>query len=130
MMGNVEVYIDGEWGYVCDDDWDLLEATVVCNQLGYTGVAQALSFAPFGFGNGTLHLDNLACFGNEASLQDCNASDIHDCGPFEAAGVICSYPGKLRRKELCVFQNKMGVILIQLIALVGFVNLQALDKIK
>ena len=35
--GRVEVCIDNQWGTVCDNNWGSTDATMVCEQLGYTG---------------------------------------------------------------------------------------------
>ncbi|KAL6099416.1 cd6 [Pungitius sinensis] len=90
--GRVELWTDGGWGTVCDDQWDPRDADVVCGQLG---CGYALSVAgqggPFPPGRGPIHLDELNCTGREQNLWTCPAAQgENDCGHKEDAGVVCS----------------------------------------
>ncbi len=86
----MEVYVDGQWGTVCDDLWDINEADVVCRELGYPGGAiHAYLSAHFGQGTDPILMDNMECSGNENSLHDCNHVTSHNCGHHEDAGVVC-----------------------------------------
>lgn len=98
--GRVEIFHDSQWGTVCDDGWDDTDAAVVCNQLGYTDGADAFSSARFGQGSGNIWLDDLACSGNEATIQDCGSRGwgSHNCGHGEDAGVRCFVVGELCSK--------------------------------
>ena len=92
----MEVYHNGRWGTVCDDDWDINDARVVCRQLGFPDAEAALKSAKFGPGTGTIWLDNVECKGFEPSLSSCahEGWGRHNCGHHEDAGVRCNVAGE------------------------------------
>lgn len=50
--GRVEVFYNGEWGTVCDDDFSIYAAKVVCKQLGFVDAESWSPSAKFGKGEG------------------------------------------------------------------------------
>lgn len=90
--GRVEVFYNHTWGTVCDDDWDLSNAAVVCRELGYEEAEEALSRAAFGPGDELqILLDNVNCAGDEKTVLDCFhfGFGTHNCNHGEDAGVRC-----------------------------------------
>ncbi|XP_067396954.1 deleted in malignant brain tumors 1 protein-like, partial [Emydura macquarii macquarii] len=90
--GRVEVLHNDQWGTVCDDNWDLIDAGVVCRQLGCGTALSAPQGARFGRGSDRIWLDNVHCIGAEAGLTECRARPwgVHNCHHGEDAGVVCS----------------------------------------
>ncbi|XP_011630840.1 uncharacterized protein LOC105422952 isoform X2 [Pogonomyrmex barbatus] len=92
--GRVEVKILGYWGQVCDDGFGMINADVICKELGFE--LGALEVRPGGFyGNldppTRFMVDQLKCRGNETTLRECdfNGWGVHNCQPEEAVGIVC-----------------------------------------
>ncbi|XP_041484694.1 deleted in malignant brain tumors 1 protein-like [Lytechinus variegatus] len=89
--GRVEILYLGTWGTVCDDNWDLNDANVVCRMLGFER-AESYSCCPaFGPGTGPILLDEVECEGTESNIGHCRRSDYetHNCDHSEDVGVSC-----------------------------------------
>ncbi|XP_073694072.1 scavenger receptor cysteine-rich type 1 protein M130-like [Garra rufa] len=90
--GRLEVYHNAVWGSVCDDQWDISDAQVVCRQLGCGAALRADGNSVFGAGQGVVWLNRVECRGNEIHLWDCPLSlnNHTDCSHKEHAGLTCA----------------------------------------
>lgn len=90
--GRVEILHDGQWGTVCDDEWDIRDAQVVCREMNCGTALTVKRSAFYGQGQGEIWLDDINCKGNETSLLHCQRPSFgeNNCGHGEDAGVTCS----------------------------------------
>ena len=90
--GRVEVYHNDEWGTVCDNGWDLNDARVVCNELGFGNAIDAKHDAFYGQGRGSVWLRYLQCVGTELTIGNCSHSGwgTSSCSHYQDAGVKCA----------------------------------------
>ncbi|KAL8176298.1 UNVERIFIED_CONTAM: hypothetical protein K2H54_030365 [Gekko kuhli] len=111
--GRVEIYHEGIWGTICDDDWDLGDASVVCHYLGCGNALSAPQSAHFGAGSGRIWLDNVNCTGTENAISECPAKPWgeNDCSHSEDASVVCGEVRLVNGPNRCsgtveVYRNK------------------------
>ena len=55
LEGRVEVRFQNVWGTICDDDWGVVDASVVCRELGFLRASEAPTGAHFGQGKCALN---------------------------------------------------------------------------
>ena len=96
------MYYGGQWDRVCNSDWDINDAKVACQELGYAGAISAkYSRATHNFST-TAILDGALCTGEELHLLDCPrfvplSNVTTDClGNY--AGVTCTSKCNLQLK--------------------------------
>ncbi|XP_067260758.1 T-cell differentiation antigen CD6 isoform X2 [Chanodichthys erythropterus] len=87
--GRVELLHSGQWGTVCDDEFNIISGQVVCAQLR-CGSAKRVDF--FGAGRGDIHISKMKCNGTERNLWECGPinNTAGYCGHKEDAGIVCS----------------------------------------
>eukprot|EP00435_Cladocopium_sp_Y103_P033438 s2403_g8.t1 len=88
--GRLEIYHNHQWGTVCDDNFDDVDALVVCRQLGFSTGRSLGNSVPEGAG--PIWMDEVNCLGNETRLDQCSFLNWgeHDCAHSEDVGVDCT----------------------------------------
>ncbi|ESO87847.1 hypothetical protein LOTGIDRAFT_193984, partial [Lottia gigantea] len=92
--GTVVIYHNRKWGSICDDEWDMRDARVTCQQLGFPGAKKAARRSEFGRGRRRMWMSRVRCSGFESQLRYCMffgwGRIRHRCrGGWRSAGVVC-----------------------------------------
>ena len=105
--GRIEFFdkYHNDYKQVCDRNWDLNDANVICHQLGYPGAIRATTRSYFTYQSDsstsqqiTAIFNNVDCTGVEESIFDCqdifgmplDISTLDSCPSQSSAGVICN----------------------------------------
>ena len=90
--GIVEMFFLGQWTTVCNRyTWDMSDAAVVCQQLGYSGAVAAPHGSTFNveYQRRPYGVYNVQCSGYEVNITYCEKYFSERCS-LNFAGVICS----------------------------------------
>jgi deleted-in-malignant-brain-tumors protein 1 len=91
--GLTEICFNGRWGAICEGGWDVADATVFCNQLGFPGNSVIpVGNSYFSSSSGPIFLSGVACDGTETELVECfdiTKIGTHNCDDSSHAGVSC-----------------------------------------
>ena len=83
------MFVDGK--PICDDNWDLRDAQVVCGMLNFPGAVAATRRSAFGQVRLPFGRNWVGCEGNETDIRDCwhRTDTSFNCDGGSAAGVVC-----------------------------------------
>lgn len=70
LQGRVEVRLNDNWGQVCGDGFNSVDAGVVCKELGHDGNG-GLETGQHGIGGTPIVIGQVSCSGSESSILDC-----------------------------------------------------------
>ncbi|CAG2220763.1 unnamed protein product [Mytilus edulis] len=92
VSGILEVFYNGIWGTVCDDNFDDIDARVACKELGYND-GYFVGSQEYRYNvKRTIWLDNVDCLGNEDKLVHCTHAGwgVENCSPYEHVKIKCN----------------------------------------
>lgn len=89
--GRVEIFHNQRWGAVCEKNWDMPDAQVVCREVGCGDAVSTPAGETFGRVSGPAWMDQVNCTGHEDTLSKCPAKPLgeQNCGN-KYAGVTCA----------------------------------------
>ncbi|XP_027855237.1 scavenger receptor cysteine-rich type 1 protein M130-like isoform X2 [Xiphophorus couchianus] len=90
--GRLEVKTNQSWSSVCEKDFDLQDAEVVCREIG-CGPPSVHQGALYGEAEAPVGSREFLCEGSESALLNCSSrksSGRNSCSPGQAVGLTCS----------------------------------------
>ncbi|XP_045183623.2 deleted in malignant brain tumors 1 protein-like [Mercenaria mercenaria] len=91
--GRVEIKINGIWGTICDDSFDIREAKVLCRMMNLSATMY-FPGARYGHGIGPIFADRLSCIGYETHIRECSFVTNTLCYHSRDVSIICTACGQ------------------------------------
>ncbi|XP_052777910.1 deleted in malignant brain tumors 1 protein-like [Mya arenaria] len=121
--GRAEILVDGKWGTICDDSFDISNTEAFCAMLGKKG-AQFFTAAYHGQGTGPVYIDRLDCQSASQALSDCPYLYTNTCSHARDVSVVyCgkpdiylwdagyfSYNGSIHYADCSYYKKYVGVL--------------------
>lgn len=109
-QGIVEVFYGGVSGLVCgDNQWNLLNAHVVCRQLGYDMATSTTAILKAGSNLDWYWIGDVTCIGNETRLFECSSSGFGNAKCDSAAMVTCGGKCPIRCMSQCLLSWAISI---------------------
>ena len=89
-----DVLID-DMAPVCDEEWEMKDALVICRQMNYSFVSYLTRNSKFSNFTADSGL-SLVCSGTENTISECFRKENVPCSEENHAGLTCSNKGKSR----------------------------------
>ena len=93
--GRLEIYHDNSWGSVCRDEFDNIDGTVACQQLGYSRLKEHYWGNQTIPGTGMIWLDDINCSSSHVRLSQCQSRgwNVNDCRHSDDINLVCEGKG-------------------------------------
>lgn len=99
MEGRLQIYLNGKWGTVCDYGWNIINAALVCHQLGYalnpSDWQLERSELPNAGTSEDVILSNVRCTEHDIDITKCRAERasnkdfVNSCSHTQDVGIRC-----------------------------------------
>lgn len=92
--GLLEVNVDGTWGSVCDYGWDIVDASIACNQMGLALHPEdwMLEQSEFDSSYYEILLSNIQCTYQDTDITRCKSERGFENSCFTKVGLRCYNP--------------------------------------
>ncbi|XP_064388301.1 deleted in malignant brain tumors 1 protein-like isoform X2 [Halichondria panicea] len=104
LSGRLEIYINNQWGTVCDHGFERTEAERACKQLGLLGNLYYGNVGDLHFGQGSdpIWIDNINCSSEPSqTIAECASGPfgVHDCSHSDDVALVCLGEGSVRLRS-------------------------------
>lgn len=88
--GRVEVFYSGKWGRICPNKWDIIDAQVICRQLGFKNAIAEFTGSDVEESKLPFLMSEVSCIEQDSELASCARIDGEvDCQSDVGAQALC-----------------------------------------